>query len=65
MKSAKTLQFVDHLDSVSRRRNKKGAHHNTVKATEDDARLVLDAANYIFQGITNERASGKYDTFEK
>ena len=52
--------FVDHLDFISKRRNKKGAHYNTVEAAEDDARIVLDATNYVFQGITNERISGKY-----
>jgi hypothetical protein len=64
-KDQKCRQFVDHLDFISKRRNKKGAHHNAAKATEDDSRLVLDAANYVFQGITNEKILGKYDTFEK
>lgn len=57
--------FVDHLDFISKRRNKNGAHYNKVKAAEDDARLVLDATNIVFQGITNEKISGKYDAFEK
>ena len=57
--------FVDYLDLINKRRNKKGAYYNTVKATENDARLVLDVTNHVFQGITNEKISGKYDTFEK
>ena len=57
--------FVDYLDFISNLRNTKGAHHNIVKATDDDARIALDATNIVFQGITNERISGKYDAFEK
>ena len=57
--------FVDYLDFIRKRRNKKGAHHNTVKATDDDARIVLESTNCVFRGITNEKIPGKYDAFEK
>ena len=58
-------RYVNQLNFIRKERNKKGAHHNTVKAAEDDARSVLDMTNYVFQDITNEKILGKYDTFEK
>jgi|APSaa5957512535_1039671.scaffolds.fasta_scaffold10098_9 hypothetical protein len=57
--------IVDYLFTIGKRRNKKGAHFDKQRATEADARLVLEMTNYVFRELTGERISGKYDTFEK